>query len=65
MRLRYFASCCLCIVVWAALFAWSQDSGAHDWYPLECCGDHDCAPADNVVRRNDGSLLVTARGMSA
>lgn len=38
---------------------------AHDWYPLECCSDKDCAPADTVVRRGDGSYLVTARGMSA
>jgi hypothetical protein len=64
MRLRYVTSCYLCIAAWVGLPAWSQDAGAHDWYPLECCGDHDCAPADNVVRRNDGSLLVTARGMS-
>jgi hypothetical protein len=37
---------------------------AHDWYPLECCAERDCAPADTVVRREDGSYLVTSRGMS-
>jgi len=43
----------------------SLSAPAHDWYPLECCGEHDCAPADTVVRREDGSYLVTAHGMSA
>jgi hypothetical protein len=38
---------------------------AHDWYPRECCSNHDCAPADTVLRRDDGSYLVTSRGMSA
>jgi hypothetical protein len=41
-----------------------QAARAHDWYPLECCSDRDCAPADTVLRREDGSFLVTARGMS-
>jgi hypothetical protein len=64
MRLRYFAPCCLGLTVWAGLLVWPRDADAHDWYPLECCGGHDCAPADNVIQRSDGSLLVTARGMS-
>src|SRR3974390_1028211 len=64
MRLRYFAPGCLSLVVWAGLLVWPRDADAHDWYPLACCGEHDCAPADNVVQRSDGSLLVTARGMS-
>ena len=38
---------------------------AHDWYPRECCGNGDCAPADSVVRRDDGSYLVISRGMAA
>ena len=38
---------------------------AHDWYPIECCSNQDCAPADSVVRREDGSYLVTSRGLSA
>ena len=37
---------------------------AHEWYPIECCGGKDCAAADTVVRRADGSYLVTANGMS-
>jgi hypothetical protein len=23
-------------------------AAAHDWYPLECCHDQDCAPVDKV-----------------
>ena len=37
---------------------------AHDWYPRECCSSRDCAPADTVVRHDDGSYFVTARGIS-
>jgi hypothetical protein len=37
---------------------------AHGWYPKECCGGADCAAADTVVRRSDGSYLVTMRDMS-
>jgi hypothetical protein len=37
---------------------------AHDWYPRECCSNRDCGPAETVVRRDDGSYLVTMRGMS-
>ena len=48
----------------ASLFLASSSVHAHEWYPLECCAGHDCAPADTVVRRDDGSFLVTARGMS-
>ena len=29
---------------------------AHDWYPLECCSDRDCAPADTVERRDGWQL---------
>ena len=64
MGLRYFATCSFCLTMWAGLLVGQRDADAHDWYPLECCGDHDCAPADNVIQRSDGSLLVTARGMS-
>jgi hypothetical protein len=41
------------------------DALAHSWYPRECCGDGDCAPADSVVHQDDGSWLVTAHGMVA
>ena len=61
MRLRRIAFAAASI----ALLAPPVDAQAHDWYPLECCSDRDCAPADTVVRREDGSILVTSRGMSA
>jgi hypothetical protein len=48
----------------AGLLAWLSTAGGHDWYPRECCSGDDCAPADNVVVRADGSYLVTSRGMS-
>ena len=50
--------------VWGGLLALPPGTLAHDWYPQECCSDRDCAPADTVVRRDDGSYLVTSRGMS-
>jgi hypothetical protein len=48
----------------ATQFIVLSDARAHEWYPLECCAGHDCAPADTVVRRDDGSYQVTARGLS-
>ena len=60
MRLPQLAS----VAALASLLAVLPTAQAHDWYPLECCSDKDCAPADSVVRREDGSYLVTARGMS-
>src|SRR4051812_1216404 len=39
-------------------------AGAHSWYPKDCCGGNDCAPAESVLRRNDGSYEVITRGMS-
>jgi len=48
----------------AALLLCRSGGAAHDWYPIECCSNRDCAPADTVVRRDDGSYLVTSRGMS-
>lgn len=50
--------------VLASLFVASPVARAHEWYPLECCGGQDCGPADTVVRYDDGSYLVTARGLS-
>ncbi len=55
----------IAVAVWACLVAMPPGTLAHDWYPLECCSNTDCAPADTVVRRDDGSYLVTSRGMSA
>ena len=48
----------------AGLIAVQPCAHGHDWYPLECCGGKDCAVADSVVQRSDGSYLVTAHGMS-
>ena len=61
MGLRHIVS----FTTWACLLPPSPGAQAHDWYPKECCSDKDCAPADTVVRREDGSYLVTSRGMSA
>jgi hypothetical protein len=61
MRLRRIAFAAASI----GLLAGPLGAPAHDWYPLECCSDRDCAPADTVERRDDGSYLVTSRGMSA
>jgi hypothetical protein len=47
----------------AGLLLLPPGTPAHEWYPQECCGGLDCAPADSVVRQEDGSYLVTARGM--
>src|SRR6476620_1929989 len=48
----------------AGLFLALPTAHAHDWYPRECCSSRDCSPADTVVRHDDGSYLVTARGIS-
>ena len=50
--------------VFASLFGALPGAHAHEWYPMECCGGKDCAAADTVIRRDDGSYLVTARGLS-
>ena len=52
------------MMVWAGLLLPPPSAHAHDWYPRECCSNQDCAPADTVVRQDDGSFLVTARGMT-
>jgi hypothetical protein len=31
---------------------------AHDWYPKECCHDHDCAPVESIARTS--SLAAAA-----
>jgi hypothetical protein len=55
----------IAVAVLAGLLSSASSAPAHDWYPLECCSNDDCAPADTVVRRDDGSYVVTARGLSA
>jgi hypothetical protein len=56
---------CLAAFAACALLASAPGAPAHDWYPVECCSSQDCAPADTVVRQEDGSYHVTSRGMSA
>jgi hypothetical protein len=57
--------CCIALLAgWVSALAPLGRAFAHDWYPLECCAEKDCAPADTVVRREDGSYLVTSRGLS-
>jgi len=51
-------------VAGAVMTAVPLPAGAHDWYPKDCCGGNDCAPAESVLRRKDGSYEVFARGMS-
>lgn len=57
----------LLLVIAACIGLLLSSGGAtpHDWYPLECCSAQDCAPAETVVRQEDGSYLVTAHGLSA
>jgi hypothetical protein len=31
---------------------------AHSWYPRECCGGHDCMPADRIVADAYGNRMV-------
>jgi len=66
MRLRCSARlwCASLLAVWAGSAVQAPHALAHDWYPLEFCAERDCAPADTVLRRDDGSYLVTSRGMS-
>jgi hypothetical protein len=32
----------------AFLLASATPAAAHDWYPLECCHEQDCAPVDHA-----------------
>ena len=36
----------------------NEDQFAHDDYPADCCGDHDChpVPCDEITVRSDGDL---------
>ena len=54
----------LSAAVLAGLLVASPVAHGHEWYSLECCSNEDCGPADSVVRHDDGSYLVTARGVS-
>lgn len=43
----------------AAALAFACESGAHDWYPIQCCSNQDCAqvPAASVKRTPQGWRL--------
>jgi hypothetical protein len=32
---------------------------AHSWYPMECCHNQDCFPADAVSTNSNGETIVT------
>jgi hypothetical protein len=51
-------------VLAATILFYANHAAAHDWYPKECCGKNDCAPADSVQRKQDGSYVVMTRGLS-
>lgn len=58
------AALAACIVLCLGLLA--VPAPAHDaitgWhYPIQCCGEGDCAHALSAVRNGDGSLTVTTK----
>lgn len=42
------------------IFGGASKARAHDWYPIECCHQMDCAPIDRI-ERFEGSLIVTSK----
>src|SRR5580704_1145073 len=42
----------------AALGALIMPAEAHDWYPLECCGGHECHPIPCEEIKSDGPDIV-------
>ena len=57
----------LAAIIVACVFA-AAPAAAHDWYPRECCGGHDCAPVEHarVIRPAislPGSAANAAGGM--
>ena len=45
----------------ALLFALVSPAQAHDWYPFECCGGMDCAPAMSVETLPNFALHVASK----
>ena len=44
----------MAILVALSVFAtvvhfYAAPAKAHDWYPMECCNNQDCAPVDNLT----------------
>jgi len=63
--MRFNATTLVMLLLLAGTIAFiGAPARAHDWYPKECCGGGDCAPADYVMRREDGSYIVMALGTS-
>jgi hypothetical protein len=45
-----------------AVIAPASSAAAHDWYPVDCCSGHDCAPlADGRVERRPDGYLIDGR----
>lgn len=54
------------IRIWAIVVALVASAEAHEaitgWhYPIQCCGEGDCAHAISAIRNADGSLTVTTK----
>lgn len=47
------------IVLTAALLLPAAAS-AHDWYPIECCHQMDCAPVERV-EQSSGEMVVSSK----
>ena len=46
----------LCTMVLAASLA--QRTDAHSWYPIDCCSDNDCMPADAIFADGRGGKTI-------
>ena len=49
------------VIATAVTLAGAATAAAHDWYPIECCHQMDCAPADRVEFFADVGMVVTSR----
>lgn len=51
-------------LIFAAAVAVPLTVTAHEWYPLECCHEHDCAPVEKVERVEalKGRWMTTKHG---
>lgn len=50
----------MCLAVFLIFIAYTTSARAHDWYPIECCHQYDCAPVDKAVTA-DGVIAVTTK----
>ena len=51
------------LVIIAALGLTSNRAKAHSWYPSECCGGNDCAPALEARVVPEGLIVRTIHGV--